>query len=601
MLVRIFLLSFLFSWSVQAENCLICSWPVKEPSASENLCEDLAPAACENPDGTSVYRDKIKNLNQKLRSLIDQAKDLSAVKMGYRNAEDAINKTLESAGGKLKENLSYSAKEYFYTGDYSNYVSAEELYETAAQCKQEQSTMSKISYSESAFDKIKEMQQKTDALLQKYNKLRVELYSKNLPQFVSEVFSQCRSYRKKQRNLSPDQVLSDPKIEILQKTCENAPAIRRQAIALFRKEGFVEYLEQARKLVEGNVSALDASWYETKQISKEEAPNVPTSEFYKAIQKYSRDLYSFSVLCASVAKAVDASAKKSREEILKKLSRGRPTVEFLLDYFYTQDREKKLKAIFDQIKSEAVRIALRLTADPNKRKKILDTYSRLQFTWLKKPANADYNQESQIEVLRDVQTIVDSFAIAAFEDNTLSYFTLRNAFYKPDISYGALSKGLSVSITPLFILLADENPYSFLSIVAHETGHNLGPRLSQINGYDLSSEWASTLSCLSQTDSIRMQQDQKDEAIADYMSAEIIAAMVKKLPPENRPKAVTASLESFCHINAAAEEDQLSLDVLTSHPNPMLRISGIFGGNAHLRGAMGCDVDSTQYRTCRMK
>lgn len=110
-----------------------------------------------------------------------------------------------------------------------------------------------------------------------------------------------------------------------------------------------------------------------------------------------------------------------------------------------------------------------------------------------------------------------------FSDPYLTYFNDSNALYLPIYIWGKAKTDEHIEITPARLLLMDKNPYAVLSSVSHEIGHKIGPELSKLSGYDLTSNFQQLIDCYTTRESINLKHNQRDEAIADYISSEVLA------------------------------------------------------------------------------
>ena len=72
--------------------------------------------------------------------------------------------------------------------------------------------------------------------------------------------------------------------------------------------------------------------------------------------------------------------------------------------------------------------------------------------------------------------------------------------------------------------------------------YELSPSIATLNGSDLKPEYQQLLSCYRSTKNL----DQADEVTADYISSEILARQISKLPPLKRRGAVFSAMGFFC-------------------------------------------------------
>ncbi len=152
---------------------------------------------------------------------------------------------------------------------------------------------------------------------------------------------------------------------------------------------------------------------------------------------------------------------------------------------------------------------------------------------------------------------------------------------------------------PAFLWMLDNNSDGVLGVLAHEVGHQIGPEMSVINGHDLRGIHLSTLQCLSQPDSIYMQKNQADESIADMIAAEVLAQIANRTDTlEEKINLIQSGVQSYCVMDMLEQREFGSRTRGNVHPNPLLRVGGLFGGNASIRNTLGCNNESKSYKTC---
>lgn len=241
--------------------------------------------------------------------------------------------------------------------------------------------------------------------------------------------------------------------------------------------------------------------------------------------------------------------------------------------------------------------------DPKKKSKIINDYDSLKLAWMEKPPESAYSKKGNVLVLDEAKAppsqaqmfTIDAFF--AFSDASLSFFTTINANYMPQVQLGKIRVAERVNMMPALIRLGEELPYSLLGIIAHEAGHKIGPEVAEINGYDLKGAYADLLACYKDKKSINLRKDQGDEAIADYISSEVLARQISRLPAEKRQDALITAMTDFCLFEALDS----GINCRGVHPENSLRISGIFGANPNLRKAVGCQGDSPSFKSCGLK
>jgi hypothetical protein len=381
--------------------------------------------------------------------------------------------------------------------------------------------------------------------------------------------------------------------KIVAERCQKISALKRQAVNLFRQEGTSGYKAQAEKFVQDN-------WLPELLLAPPADVEKPTTElekrqfnllaFNNAYQNYCRDFQGL----------VENVANQTAEETMLEVNRSQIMVEGMLGEVYSDGRYKKASAVLKAANQDISALTKQFVRDPKQQKEIVDGYQKLNLFWPKKPQPSDYQKNAQgIAVLDQTKfsagaKVTDGNVFETFSDPALSFFTTINADYVPVLTMGKNIQAERVNMMPMFLGLMENNPFTFMAITAHEAGHKIGPEISRINGYDLTSEYKNLLSCLGERQSIYMQKGQEDEAIADYISAEVLARQLGKLPQDKRRQAMMSAMESFCIF----DQMDFGVDCKGTHPENSLRVNGIYAANPNLRSILGCQGPSSQFKNC---
>jgi hypothetical protein len=245
--------------------------------------------------------------------------------------------------------------------------------------------------------------------------------------------------------------------------------------------------------------------------------------------------------------------------------------------------------------------------DPERRTEIMNGYDSLNLLWMENPPDGAYKKGPRGNLVLDDQKATPSYVrqfsddlLNVFSDPDMSYFTTMNANYVPVLSMGRYNQKERVAMMPVFIQNMKDNPFVFQSVLAHEAGHKIGPLVSRINGYDLAPEYKDLLVCYKDNKSIKLEENQADETIADYISSEVMARQISKLPKEQKLPAFMSSMEAFCQFDAKMTNMNTAM-CKEAHPENSLRISGIYGANPNMRKAIGCEGDSPNFKSCGLK
>jgi len=582
--------------------CLLCSWNVAPEIAESSHvdgCDELLPAAC--LDSKSEYKIKpmFDRIEKKLKEMVKTAQGKAALQMGFKNFDDAMIKSLAKEGYALKKDISEKAKKYILENDYKNYVEKKEIFEVAAECAEDKKAFDGFnSYSQEGIEKLKQYIQQVDEFESKYQNKASDFFLKDIPGLLNKIGTQCKALETGKDELTQKNLLTHPLVLKLRKVCSDRNSLRTKAVHFYLRQDDPNTKIEIAKFVQENRDVLELSLSSLKQIEESSTTETELTIYRRKATDKAMQLYG---VCNAIEERLDGGPGQIKAKLLDVMSTARTSVEHLIDQIYTPERKSKVREIHDTSKREAYAIIQKVTNDPQKLARIRDTYKRMVFTWLEKPTTDRYikDKETGIEVLKlNLYNPNDIWSQAFTGD--LSFFTDVNAFYIPDTQYGAEQKPLSVTMQPIFMEVLDENPHAFLSVMAHEVGHNLGPIVTEINNYSLKEEYKPLLECLASSDSIRMQYIQADETVADVISAEVMAQLLLQIPADRRKAAVYASMQTFCKFLDEGDKE-MSLFLTATHPESILRVSGIFGGNKSLRSAMSCEKDAKQFRTCSLK
>lgn len=587
----------------EPQSCLVCRFPMSSESAKTgqtDSCDDLFGAACIGSDGKPKYEGASKKLPEDLSKPVRDARNKTAQAMGFKDIDDAVKSKLKDAGIILKDPPDPEAwKNLIGEGSSSPYSSdaAKKLYASAEQCDKDLKELQAVQYySLTEAAPLKEVVGKYESFQSKYKEQSIKLYAKDLPNFISSHIGQkCSNLKSNSANYRPEEN------QEIAKTCGNISQIRRRAIELFRAEGTDGYDKLAEQFVAENMLP-EAKYYS--------APSTPTTtpatpppektEVEKLRDKISGMNSSVSSFCYGFNSNVENAGKKVVSDLLTKIAKSKTTVDGVIESIYSPDKEKMANEIFRTAKSDIQDLTRSFVKDPKKRGDILDGYDGLKLFWMKKPDDSVYVKDKDGLMILDEnkmsQNPIDPSSSAFFDPN-LSFFTTLNAFYMPPLSYGKTKVDEQVNMMPSFISMLDKNPYAFLTVASHEAGHKIGQRVSQINGYDLSSEYRELLACYKDNKSIKLEDNQADETLADYFSSEILARQIQKLPQDKRKQAMMSSMEAYCLFDDSNNQSH-SVSCRGTHPESTLRVSGIFGGNPSVRKILGCEKDSPKFKTC---
>lgn len=599
----LFILSIASSSFAEQKSCLVCRFPMSQESSKAgetNACEDLFGASCMGADGKPKYSGASKAIPEELSKPIKEARDKAAQAMGFKDFDDAIKAKLKAAGIDLKENpdaeafksLKMEGGVITYGGD-----NAKKLYESAEQCDKDTKELQAIQYySLTDVTALNDVVKKYEAFQEKYRTLSVKYYAKDIPNFISNnIGSKCNQLKS---TSSSSSYKPEDNQEIV-RACDNFQKIKRQAIDLYRAEGTADYDKKAEAFVRENILPELKYSYNSSSSSTTTPPEKTEAE--KLRDKISGIMNSTSYnVCSGYTSVVENAGRKVVSDLMGQISKSKTTVDGVIDSFYTADRKKLAMTIYNSARSDIQDLSRGFVKDPKKRGDILDGYDSLKLFWMEKPQDSAYTVKDGIKVLDTDKMAMTDMTGMIFSDPSLSFFTEVNAFYTPQVSFGKMKMDEQVNMMPAFVYMMDKNPYAFLSVVAHEAGHKIGPMVSKINGYDLSPEYRELIVCYKDNKSIKLEDHQQDETIADYISSEVLARQIQKLPAEKRKQALMSSMEDFCIFDDYGNH-QHSVTCKGSHPENSLRVGGVYGANPSIRKIMGCENDSPKFKTCGLK
>ena len=585
--------------TVAQPPCLMCDWnivPEVAQASQGDACEDLLPAACLTANGDYKIQKFADEIEVKLKNLVKAARSKGAQQLGYKDFEDAIFKIFRKEGYPLKKDISEKAKKFLLESDYKNYVDKKEIYEVLDQCEQDKKKLDDIGiYDVKDVLRLSQISRQIEGFKNKYREISTELYMNDMPGFLNKINTQCSFYGLLKETLKIKNLLQHPIVLEFEKVCSQRKDLRAKAISYYLKQDDPAIRSEIRQFV----LSFNDILYTSLSNLKTEAPTAPaTAEDAKqAIYDNYNSRYD---VCNSVGERFETGPKDMSTSTMQLLNTAKGTVEYLIDQIYSPEKKELVQKIHNATKREALIVAQRLTRDPIKLARIQDHFKRLGFTWFTKPTADRYikDKKTGIEILDINKFDQMNVWTQAFSGN-LEFFTTLNAFYLPDTKFGATDRPLSVTMQPLFIEMLDDYPQAFLAVMAHEVGHNIGPDVTKYNNYNLTQEYEPLLQCLSSHDSIRMQDLQIDESVADVVSAEVLAKLISQLPPEKRKASVYASMQTFCKVLDMADQD-LTLSLTDSHPETILRISGIYGANPSLRKVLSCNEESKKFRSCSL-
>ena len=569
-----------FSLELRAKDCLVCEFNHSELLSKHgeggDPCDDLFSAACVGKNGEPKQQ---HNEEQKSLERVNRAKEITAKKMGYKDLEEALRARFKAEGLELIEDPDPELMENLTSSKFFYVDSPDGLFKSAQQCDKRSTRLGILidlsldvidlsldgSGDISTAERYIELADESQAHITKYQEMDKRFIAKDIPQFIRDIGEECF--------FGEDDDGGEK-----EKLCRQFALIKREGVRLYRLEGHESYEKRAKEFVNRYYSLLLLKGYES--ISSSSSLERVKDKLIESCWQHNEVLSDY--------------ATRVKDDFLTEISTSRTTVESLIADVYSSERRKLANQIYKSVKSDAKDLMPVLISDSEKRGRVLDGFDSLELSWKSQPEDSKYRRMNAQEVLDEGQ--VDQEELFMFWDSSLSFFTEKNASYMPAFT----GKSATVNIMPVIIDTLEKNPISFLAVLAHEVGHEVSPSVATLNGHDLKPEYQQLLSCYRSTKSIKLLHGQADEVTADYIASEILARQINKLPPSKKRDAVFSAMSFFCQFH---DEENERYDVYCrgSHPDPYLRISGIYGANPSIRRVLGCKGDSPTFKTCGLK
>lgn len=583
-------------------NCASCQIENKASPASSDspqICNDLYSATCLSKDGKQKFLKKSPTDEEKILLEIKvKARNAVAVLMGHKNFDEQLKSYLKEEGIELTEPLNQlewkKLKEETpakNASDDKDKSKPKELFSLNEQCKSTKDAFPASYNFDHDLEKISATSSQIDLALKKYEDYQISFQAKDIPSFLNTINYKCDALNEATYYKPEDNVE-------ISKKCKGIAQIKIKAIELFRIEGTENYKSLSEDFIRKNLlpefkSPSDYYGY-GENVKPEEL-----SEEQKLEKSYDEKTNRLNEECSQLEMAVNNNASQIYKKLSKEIFLSKPAVEMVLDSYYNESNKAESEQLFKEIVKDMIDVAGQFIKDPVIKNKIDHDYNKLALQYLKLPELNQYKKNEKGILVLDQEKFnqespanPDLFSI--FSDESLSYFSTQNAFFVPNISMGETQFQESITLMPAFLKNIHENRLSILTILAHEAGHKIDLNMSNFSKYGLDKEYKTLLACYKDRTSIRLQHGQEGEVIADYLSSEVIARNLMRMNPELRREALMSSVKPFCSFDSK----RMTIDCLEEHPEPILRMSGIFGANPNIRKAVGCNIESSKYKSC---
>lgn len=578
----LFLFILLFYFQIQAET--------------DQMCEDLFAVACTDSKGKNKFVDEEKKREEEAKKIIQEAQDSGARSMGYKDLEDGIKSRLKEKGLSLVEPIEpASGKEKSLRERLTSleFEDVDKLFEVPSQCSKliQEFEKAKLNHKSNP-EKLNSWAEKLSAKSKTTHDLNVSKLASNLSVFVSNYLGGlCRKLDSDPKSFRPEH--NQRMIQL----CQKMPSLRRESVQLYRKEGSSGYKEEAEKFVREN---MPESLIRTNGDEKNKSKKAPNPRLDKVHAEFSK----LEDTCHFSKNVFQLDATNVVQEFMTEVNTSKPTIEILHGKYFNESNWKKASQMFNSVRDDMKDIAKQITSSKEKQDKIIEEFAAMEMKWLERPEDFHFKKGPKGALILDEEKIESSnrkFAMenpySKFADPELSYFQDLNANYLVAQKVGEKINKERIEMMPAYLMKLEKSPWRFLSVLAHEFGHKIDPNIAATNGHDLKNEYKETLACFSDPKSIRMSKDQQGETISDAISAEYLARQLVKMTPDQRRRTLIQAAEPYCFYDANGEKEH-SIHCKGNHPENSLRVSGIIGANPNVRKAIGCEKESSQFKTC---
>lgn len=522
------------------------------------ICADLYKAACLDANGRSKYEGVQDQLNEKIDRIMNDARDKTARRMGYRSFDDLLKSKLGSAGLHLREPVDLSEWRDFKLGTDSMSQNAHTMFAESGECRKD-------------FAGLSNDNARLATLKSKYYGRTISLFAKNLDSFMEYLSRNCQLLRDDPNGY--DRAKNQRAVE----TCENLSHLKKEVERL-ESERVPDREKRAESLVRKNS-------FELKALGASNSSLVETAP------------------CGLYENALVSVARKTLYRVSMQVDQSKPTIDTIMDAFYSERQKRKVDQSLNDIRSYMGPIIGNFVSSDTKRRAIMFGYETLKAIWPRTPPDSLYKTNSAGILALDEAQRAFSNASQERGNSPYSLFGPMSSSHFKDLQavYRSRPTGQTTSdtvfISSSLVLAFVDNPFALIGILAHETGHRIDLRTGPRNGFDLRSEFQPLIECYQSTDSLQLRPNQKDEAIADYISSEVLTRKIASLPPQIRRKALTDAMAPMCMMSCEAHK-QGGPAVDAAHPEHSLRMNWIFGANPNLRKIIGCDPKPANYRAC---
>lgn len=580
-------------------TCLTCddkNKAVQSQSRDDAFCEDLFSAACLTSDEKNKGDEKSKNNDAQYHyEIMDKTRNAVAKQMGFTNFEKLLKQKLQQEGLVLSKPLnqkeweSLKGKREDSDTDQSGISESKKLFEIQEKCESDSNRLEN-----STTTNTESQIQTLDQQIQYFQEATINLLAKDIPSFYRNLESTCEILKR-----SPSYYKEEDN-QLAAAKCKVLPKLKLEAIDLFRQEGSDDYIANVQKYVRENFLP---DLVNNRESSSNHKDNVESDSLrLNRILVKKRD--NLADLCYKIDTASHRVATLTYEKTMKAIFLSKPAIDTMIDEYYSQDNVVAINALLENTKNDTKNLLEKMLSNPTLSQKIAKEYDNLKLELLSKPAAAVYSTGEKNLLVLDQEKSKNNESISdrinlfdVFSDPSLSFFSMKNAYFAPTIAVGSTSRTEHMVIMPAFIKDIGSNSFGVQAVMAHELAHKIDPDVSRLYKNNLSVIHDSLMACYKDKTSIRMQIGQEGEVFSDYFSSEIVALNLQRLPSEIRKNALVGYMKPFCSF----ENEAMGLHCMEEHPETSLRVSGIFGANPNVRKAIGCNSEASKYKSCGLE
>ncbi len=557
---------------------------IKKNEIQEQLKNSVIQAPRSDRDASANFEgSKFRGGIDYLTEYIEPGYEMRLKEAGVSNYADYAAKML---GGKFKVECSPAHeadwKTFFTAG--TNRELYKKLFPELASCSKIVSSFTdRMAKASKNNLKIQKIRAEAIEYRKKLKEDLIQQHSKNVRAFVQNyVSSLCYRYFKEYPE--DKHYLSDED----QKKC-SAYSDMRQEVAAFPDENDPGYAEKAQTFVRKWMIEPEDKFGDFKIDPKNGITDLETSTNLL--------IGGLDAVCAYRNDAQVFGIKKLENDLYYGFFRSKTFIESVFDKLITPERQAKVKKIGAKVRDWMVSKIQGLKCAPKKAiEDAIADLKEIETSPYERPKDSEYEKDIYGNlVLRDpAWGEYASATYTIFGAGNPEFFKDTNARYRG--SFGKRKPYAFVSGDNYRRI--DSNEEIVEVSLAHEFGHALD--IDGVMGAsrpEFAQCYSSTLECLMKGTRGQIRADQLDETVADVYRAEYLADELLKVPVEDRRRELGKYMELLCNYEEESASD-FSTFQNDPHPDWILRINSILGGNKKLRKTLGCSLESNKVPVC---